>query len=307
MKYFSKLTPFVTVTANNEDCVVLRVKSGSNRALVELGYFFGDETQFRITKNQLRLSKTVATSAGHQALVNITVWQGADFREFSDVYVSGCHDIRWIDILLDCVCVDFGIYVGSNWTSESDRDYCRQRIKNTSRYQTPLDRYLDESGIDVDASWTTHGDRHYIDYLYMNGRKIAEWDKGRGLSAADTAAEHVLSVYRKDVLLGMLDGARTHKQSKFRFLPEYLRDDIIAPQESKYAGFSVGGYLAVTVAKELDPARYVVTIQDKQSGDLIQETVIDADKLQWRCSDSPDIELMRQLIPGIDTIGSETF
>ena len=300
MKYFSKLTPFVTVTANNEDCVILRVKPGSNKSLVELGYFFGDETQFRITK-------TVATSFRQQAEVNITVWQGADFREFSNVYVSGCHDIRWIDILLDCVCVDFGIYVGSNWTSDSNRDYCSQRLKNTSRYQTPLDRYLDEAGIDVEASWVTYGDSHYIAYLYMNGRGIAEWDKGRGLSVAYTAAEHVLSVYRKGVLLEMLDGARGHKQSMFKLLPEYLSDDIIAPQTSSYAGFGVGGYLAVTVEKELDPTRYVVTIQDKQSGDLIQETVIDADKLQWRCSDSPDIELMRQLIPGIDTIGSETF
>lgn len=46
----TKLSELVTVEANNEACVVLKVKEGKAMELITLGCFDGDETMFRVTK-----------------------------------------------------------------------------------------------------------------------------------------------------------------------------------------------------------------------------------------------------------------
>lgn len=46
----TKLSELVTVEADNETCVVLKVKEGKAMELITLGCFDGDETMFRVTK-----------------------------------------------------------------------------------------------------------------------------------------------------------------------------------------------------------------------------------------------------------------
>lgn len=46
-----KLCDITVVVANNWDCVVFKVKEGSEMDLISLGCFSGDETMFRITKH----------------------------------------------------------------------------------------------------------------------------------------------------------------------------------------------------------------------------------------------------------------
>lgn len=46
----TKLSEIVTVEADNEACVVLKVKEGKAMELITLGCFDGDETMFRVTK-----------------------------------------------------------------------------------------------------------------------------------------------------------------------------------------------------------------------------------------------------------------
>jgi hypothetical protein len=46
-----KLWQITDVVTNNNDCVVLKVKGGSEMDLISLGCFEGDETMFRVTKH----------------------------------------------------------------------------------------------------------------------------------------------------------------------------------------------------------------------------------------------------------------
>lgn len=46
----TKLSELVTVEADNEACVVLKVKEGKAMELITLGCFDGNETLFRVTK-----------------------------------------------------------------------------------------------------------------------------------------------------------------------------------------------------------------------------------------------------------------
>lgn len=48
----SGLTPYVTLTCNNKDCVILEVKKGHRMDLIRLGCFNGDEEMFRLTKGE---------------------------------------------------------------------------------------------------------------------------------------------------------------------------------------------------------------------------------------------------------------
>lgn len=45
-----KLKDMVELAANNDECVVLKVKEGQEFNLISLGYFNGDETMLRLTK-----------------------------------------------------------------------------------------------------------------------------------------------------------------------------------------------------------------------------------------------------------------
>lgn len=59
----TRLSELVTVEANNEACVVLKVKEGKAMELITLGCFDGDETMFRVTKG-----------SNHTA----TIWRGEE-------------------------------------------------------------------------------------------------------------------------------------------------------------------------------------------------------------------------------------
>lgn len=45
-----KLKDMVELVANNDDCVVLKVKDGQEMNLISLGCFNGDEAMMRLTK-----------------------------------------------------------------------------------------------------------------------------------------------------------------------------------------------------------------------------------------------------------------
>lgn len=47
-----KLKDMVELVANNDDCVVLKVKDGQDMNLISLGCFNGDETMMRLTKGK---------------------------------------------------------------------------------------------------------------------------------------------------------------------------------------------------------------------------------------------------------------
>lgn len=47
-----KLKDMVELAANNQDCVVLKVKDGQEMNLISLGCFNGDETMMRLTKGR---------------------------------------------------------------------------------------------------------------------------------------------------------------------------------------------------------------------------------------------------------------
>jgi hypothetical protein len=68
----TKLSELVTVEADNEACVVLKVKEGKAMELITLGCFDGNETLFRVTKGN-----------NHTA----TIWRGE--KAFSWEWGSG--------------------------------------------------------------------------------------------------------------------------------------------------------------------------------------------------------------------------
>jgi hypothetical protein len=68
----TKLSELVTVEADNEACVVLKVKEGKAMELITLGCFDGNETLFRVTKG-----------GNHTA----TIWRGE--KAFSWEWGSG--------------------------------------------------------------------------------------------------------------------------------------------------------------------------------------------------------------------------
>lgn len=47
----SKLVDCVDVIVNNEECVILKIKDGKKIDLISMGYFNGDETMIRMTKD----------------------------------------------------------------------------------------------------------------------------------------------------------------------------------------------------------------------------------------------------------------
>lgn len=64
----NKLKDFVTVSVNNDECVILKVKPRKRLDLISLGCFNGDETMFRLTKGSQH---------------TCTVWHGVDNLHYS--------------------------------------------------------------------------------------------------------------------------------------------------------------------------------------------------------------------------------
>lgn len=99
-----RLSQYVTITENNETCVVLKVKKNSAAGLVALGPFDGTETMFRLTKGRQH---------------TCTLWK-KDGSPFSwdwgeDGYTLVSDGVAKMGRLVeDAITSDFGIYIGSD-------------------------------------------------------------------------------------------------------------------------------------------------------------------------------------------------
>lgn len=98
-----KLSNLVEIAANNEECVVLKVKENAQMELIALGCFDGNESMFRITKGK---QHTATIFNGDQSFS--WNWGTNGYTLVSDK-VKKCGQL-----IQSCVEEDFGIYMGEN-------------------------------------------------------------------------------------------------------------------------------------------------------------------------------------------------
>ena len=94
-----KLKDMVELAANNDECVVLKVKEGQEFNLISLGCFNGDETMFRLTKGK-DVTCTVFRQGGKSFSWH---WGISGYALVSD-QVS-----RMGKLIQNCIQKDFGI------------------------------------------------------------------------------------------------------------------------------------------------------------------------------------------------------
>ena len=138
--FYSKLTPLVDITANTDDCVILRVKPHSQSELIKIVGLYGTERQFRIEKAfekspGIGLNPAIRTAKG----TTVTIWRDGGVE---DMFLPLISTNRLEREILGCVCVDYGIpifsessrtgYTGSDimsvWDKYRDPD---QRLRFT--------------------------------------------------------------------------------------------------------------------------------------------------------------------------------
>lgn len=100
-----RLCDLVEIEENNEDCIVLKVKENSKLDLIKLGYFEGNETMIRVTKGADN-TFTIFTNESSYS------WYHG---ESGYTLVSDNMDKKRL-LILDCIEIDFDIYVGKNPT-----------------------------------------------------------------------------------------------------------------------------------------------------------------------------------------------
>lgn len=100
-----KLSQLVTISENNEECVILKVKKNQFTNLIALGCFNGDETLFRLTKGR-----------DHTC----TVWHGAENKSYSWYWGESGYTLvsdkldNQGSLIQRAISDDFGIYIGSD-------------------------------------------------------------------------------------------------------------------------------------------------------------------------------------------------
>lgn len=120
-----KLSTMVTITENNEQCVVLKVKKNQLANLISLGCFDGDETMFRLTKGY-----------DHTC----TVWHGSDNKHYSwDWGESGYTLVsesvsRRGSMIQRAITDDFGIYIGADINKIRQTLYKRKPKPQEEKY-----------------------------------------------------------------------------------------------------------------------------------------------------------------------------
>lgn len=309
LQYFSKLTPFVTVSANNEDCVVLKVKPGSNKALVDIGCFYGDELQFRASKS--------CTEFGD---IYVTIWRQGGVVEDHPIMrpVNGARmDTQVIrpggmqgalDKILDTICVDYGI----DLFTSPDTEY--RRI--TSKFVTVLDKFtkLDK----IRLHYSVYKGMKYDKILYpralcYNGRQIAflngplsQYRSAQCLRVYSGIFGNCL--YNLDRWL--LNGG-DHELSAgavYRIDPERVKDIKLPNTSPDRSGVRVGANFSICVVKDTENRCYKLTAQDISSADIVGELQIPESKLAGSTFDTyPGTEPVAVLMAGVDKIGNESF
>ena len=286
----SGLTPLVDVTINNKDCIVLKVRPGRCTDLIATGVFRGDETQFRVRKSS-------------DEMTDITVWRSGQVSEFSDIHVSAKYKDRgmhFVNVILDCVCVDFGTCVGYPELRSTDKCYYRV----TDKYKDPDGFFVFTSNLrDSGASNAYRRDVYRPNTVRFNAREIADglfWEY-KGLS------QSVLNVYSADALASELGSSTGTDKAKYKLRPTMLRGELQEDACTTYDGFSVGGYLCIKVSKSLTDSQYTVHVMDKQSGKQLGCVNISGDELVYGFNNKSGIESLYRLIPGVDRIGDDIF
>lgn len=120
-----KLSSMVTISENNEHCVILKVKKNQSANLIALGCFDGDETMFRLTKG-----------VDH----NCTVWHGKDNKNYSWFWgysgytlVSSSISERG-SMIQRAIEDDFGIYIGADISKIRQTLYKRKPKPHEEKY-----------------------------------------------------------------------------------------------------------------------------------------------------------------------------
>lgn len=100
-----RLCDLVEIEENNSDCVLLKVKENAKLDLIKLGCFEGNETMIRVTKGADN-TFTIFTDESSYS------WYHG---ESGYTLVSKSMDKKRF-LILDCIEIDFDIYVGKNPT-----------------------------------------------------------------------------------------------------------------------------------------------------------------------------------------------
>ena len=119
------LSTMVTISENNEECVVLKVKKNQFVNLVGLGCFNGDETLIRLTKGDQH---------------TCTIWHGPENKHYSwdwgtRGYTLVSDKMRTMgDIVQNCVQNELGIYIGSDRAKIRQTLYKRKPTPKAKKY-----------------------------------------------------------------------------------------------------------------------------------------------------------------------------
>lgn len=98
-----RLCDIVEIEANNRECVLLKIKDGSELSLIKLGCFDGDEKVIRVTKGRNHTYTIITKDENYS-------WE---YGESGYTLVSDNTDRKRL-LINDCVENDFDIYIGSN-------------------------------------------------------------------------------------------------------------------------------------------------------------------------------------------------
>lgn len=120
-----KLSSLVTISENNENCVILKVKKNQFANLVALGCFDGDENMFRLTKGR-----------DHTC----TVWHGEDNKSYSWHWGESGYTLvsdklsNQGALIQRAISDDLGIYIGSDLAKIRQTLHKRKPAPKTEKF-----------------------------------------------------------------------------------------------------------------------------------------------------------------------------
>ena len=312
--YFSPLSSLVRLVDNNRECVVFQVLPYKSTDLVRLGVFTGSESQFRILKNPHKGANSVDVTIWSQGAavenhftVPVSVYWGHT-RLASDYYDSYL-DYRKMSMILDTVCVDYGISV-----TDSDA------ISKSEDFRTPGDKFNKSITIEYNYESQYSGASLYlwsITRCWYNGRVIVDLkDSHKANLSAELRNHPIFRPYNADVRC-KFDGknhnckdtpADASKKFSIHIKPEELCGSSMLEWDlPAYAGVGVDGNFVVKVSKNLLGAAYELEFIDQRSGVVFKELEISAEDLCSKHIGEATAVSIRALIPGRDTINGERF
>lgn len=123
-----RLCDLVEIETNNSECVVLKIKNGSELSLIKLGCFDGNEKMIRVTKGKNHTYTIISKD-------NQYSWE---YGETSYTIVSENTDRKRF-LINDCIENDFDIYIGAN----------KDLIKKSLSIHCMEDTYKNENNIEI--------------------------------------------------------------------------------------------------------------------------------------------------------------